>query len=401
MFLEPNNLAQYTPTQILESAAQGHVGLDHRFLHSLVDRRDEALPAVLGFAKRDRDSDAVDLTPELIALLRHWRTPEAVPCLIDYIWEDPEEIADEVIEALVEIGAPAIEPLIALRGELDNSAGEEIDFILDHVKAAAADPSTLEPFDIWAEYPEQADVPIELLSEDERTELLTHPVEAVRLAAAGSFFNRELSDVQKHKLLSAAQHDESAAVRGKCWEALLTATEDNTVVEAMLQRMRAGDVSSLECGGLLVGLSSEADRNEVRVAMNELYETTEGRAKALEAMWRSLHPSFREKFAKHLDDSDLEVRRSAVWGIGYYGIKTELDSLRKLFEDEDLRSDALFAYALAVPGEVSRGRMKGLLTRIEKDARGVSEMEEELVKTALDERLMLAGKEPFFAMQED
>jgi hypothetical protein len=114
-----------------------------------------------------------------------------------------------------------------------------------------------------------------------------------------------------------------------------------------------------------------------------------------------MHPSFRDYFPKHLDDADLEVRRGAVWGIGYYGIKSELEKIRKLFDDEDLRSDALFAYALAVPTEVSRGRMKGLLTRIEKDAHGLSEMEEELVKAALDERLLLAGKEPFFAQQED
>ena len=65
------------------------------------------------------------------------------------------------------------------------------------------------------------------------------------------------------------------------------------------------------------------------------------------------------------------------------------------------RSDALFAYALAVPAELSRGRMKGLLARVERDAHGLSEMEEELVKAALDERLMLAGKEPVFMQQED
>jgi hypothetical protein len=95
------------------------------------------------------------------------------------------------------------------------------------------------------------------------------------------------------------------------------------------------------------------------------------------------------------------VRRGAIWGVGYYGVRSEIDRLRKLFDHEELRSDALFAYALAIPAEVSRGRMKGLLARIEKDASGLSEMEEELVKAALDERLMLAGKEPVFLQQED
>ncbi len=97
----------------------------------------------------------------------------------------------------------------------------------------------------------------------------------------------------------------------------------------------------------------------------------------------------------------MEVQRGAIWGVGYYGIKTEMERLRKFFADEELRSDALFAYALVLPTDLSRGRMKGLLSRVEKDAKGLSEMEEELVKAALDERLMLAGKEPVFRDQED
>ena len=150
-----------------------------------------------------------------------------------------------------------------------------------------------------------------------------------------------------------------------------------------------------------MGLAPETDRNEVRAAIIEHYNRPGGRAKALEAMWRSMHVSFRDNFARHLQDEDLDIRRAAVWGVGYYGIRSELDKLRGLFEHEELRADALFAYALAVPGEVSPARMKSLLARIEKDANGLSEMEEELVKAALDERLLLAGKEPFFAQQED
>jgi hypothetical protein len=169
----------------------------------------------------------------------------------------------------------------------------------------------------------------------------------------------------------------------------------------MLKALRNSESSIEERGGLLVGLAPESDRNEVRIAIVDLYNSPGGRAKALEAMWRSLHPSFREYFAKHLEDPDLEVRRGAVWGVGYYGLKSELNRVRRLFDDEDLRSDALFAYALAIPTDVSHGRVKGLLARVEKDAHGLSEMEEELVKAALDERLILAGKEPFFSKQED
>jgi len=429
LFPDPTRLAEIPPAEVLEAAAKGHLGLDHRFLHSLIGRPAESLPPVLAFAERDLSREAVDLSPDFIALFRYWKTPDALPFFIRLIRESPEEIPDEVTEALVEIGAPALEPLLALYEELEKSQRSEVAFILanlgvrddrilkllrnrgeDDPEDAAflleiyEDPNRRrddEPFDIWSLYPAEADIPIESLDEDERAELLEHPVASVRAAAANTFFNRELSADLRDKLLQVAKHDESATVRARAWEALTSAAEDPEIVDAMLRAMRNPETPVEELAGLLVGLAPEADRNEVRSAMMRLYERPEGRAKALEAMWRSLHPSFREFFSKHLDDPDLEIRRGAVWGVGYYGLRSELDRLRKLFDDEGLRSDALFAYTLALPGDVSRGRMKALLSRIEKDARGLSEAEEELVKAALDERLMLAGKEPVFVQQED
>lgn len=451
---------------MLDAARCGHLGLDHRFLHALVDRYAEVLPALVVFGERDRTSDVVDLAPELIAFFRYGKTPAAIPFLIRYIKEDPEDVPDEVIEALVEIGQPALEPLLSLYDELEESASAEVAFVLAHLgihderilkilldrlgydlsdaalllgiygdpaakpalEAAAADlgPSDAElkneisdaiemfgkpasrgegdsrsAFNIWALYPERADLPVDLLDEDERTELLRHPVAEVRAAAANSFFNRELNREQREKLLDLAKHDSAVAVRARAWEALTDATADAEVIEGMLCALRNPELPVEERAGLAVGMAPEADRNEVRAAIRELYEIPAARAKALEAMWRSVHPSFRDYFVKHLEDADVEVRRGAVWGVGYYALRGELDRIRKLFDDEELRSDALFAYALALPSEISRGRVKSLLGRIEKDAHGLSEMEEELVKTALDERLMLAGKEPVFAQQED
>lgn len=466
MFLDPDKLCKSTPAEVLDAARLGHIGLDQRFLHALIDRCAEARPAVTAFAERDRSGDLVDLAPELITLFRYWKAPEAIPFLIDYIRVDAEHVPDEAIEALVEIGEPALEPLLWLYEELDESESAEVAFVLANLRirderilkilldrldydlsdaalllsmygdpaakpaleAAAAElkesehelkkeiaeaietidqaskkelpKSEEQSFDIWSLYPERADLPVDLLGEDERTELVEHPAAAVRAAAAHSFFNRELNGEQRKKLLNLAQRDSSPAVRARAWEALTGSTEDAEVMEAMLRALRS-ELTAEERGGLMVGLAAEADRNEVREAMLKLYEAPEGRAKALESMWRSVHPSFRDYFARHLDDVDVEVRRGAVWGIGYYGLRSELERVRKLFEDEDLRADALFAYALALPSEISRGRVKGLLARIEKDARGLSEAEEELVKTALDERLILAGKEPVFMGEED
>ncbi|HEY3939075.1 MAG TPA: hypothetical protein VGL97_16710 [Bryobacteraceae bacterium] len=458
MFFDPDRLLEATPAEVLEAAARGHLGLDHRFLHAILDRPAESLPAVVAFAERDRAEDPVDLASELIAFFHLWRAPESIPFQIGLIKEDPENVPDEVVVSLVEIGQPALEPLLALYGELDESESGEVAFILANLRIRdervlklllerleydlsdtlvllgiygdpAAKPAIEqapgeakeiadalemlsqpesqrerpepEPFDIWELYPRKEELPVDLLDEDERRELLAHPVAAVRAAAAHSFFNRPLSADQRQKLLKLAKEDESIEVRARSWEALIDATEDAQIVEGMLQALRTPELSVEEKGGLLVGLAPETDRNEVRDAMEELYAIPAGRAKALEAMWRSVHPSFRDHFAKHLNDADVEIRRAAVWGVGYYGLKSELDKVRKLFADEELRSDALFAYTLAIPAEVSRGRMKGLLARIEKDAQGLSEMEEELVKAALDERLLLAGKEPVFRQQED
>ena len=467
MFLDPTKLSEASPTEVLDAAANGHLGLDHRFLHALLDRED-GFSSVLAFAGRDRSEDAVDLAPELLALFRHWNRPEALPFLIAYVKEDPEEIPDEAVESLVAIGKPALEPLLALYGELEESASAEVAFILASLcirdervlkillermeydladtalllevygdpagipaieasaaelgkedkdlraellrvagvlrggdRIAASDPSHGDLFNIWDVYPEEADLPMDLIDEDERAELLQHPVASVRAASAASFFNQEINAELRKALLTLAVGDASPTVRAHAWEALTNATEDSEVMEAMLGALRKSDLPVEERGGLLVGLAPETDRNEVREAIASFYTVEEGRAKALEAMWRSMHPSFRDYFAKHLDDADLEVRRGAVWGVGYYGLKGELGNLRKLFDHEELRSDALFAYSLALPAEVSRGRMKGLLARIEKDATGLSEMEEQLVMAALDERLLLAGKEPFFAQGED
>jgi hypothetical protein len=294
---------------------------------------------------------------------------------------------------------PAIENaalLVSGDAELIKEAGNALELL-----GQPKEPVGEEPFDIWELYPEEDEPPLDLLDEDERRELLAHPVASMRAAAAHSFFNRQPDAPERKQLLKLAREDESAEVRARSWEALIDATEEPEVVDAMLRALRDARLPVEERGGLLVGMAPETDRAEVRQAVVDLYAIPEGRAKALEAMWRSVHPAFRDYFAKHLSDPDLEIRRGAIWGVGYYAIRSELDTLRQLFNDEDLRSDALFAYALAIPSDISRARMKGLFTRIEKGAHGLSEMEEELVKAALDERLLLAGKEPVFLAQED
>ncbi len=71
------------------------------------------------------------------------------------------------------------------------------------------------------------------------------------------------------------------------------------------------------------------------------------------------------------------------------------DKIAKFFDDDDLREDALFAYALAMPGETTRGRAKGMLRKSD-SITPLTHPEARLVAFAIDERLRLHGLEPVF-----
>jgi hypothetical protein len=95
--------------------------------------------------------------------------------------------------------------------------------------------------------------------------------------------------------------------------------------------------------------------------------------------------------------------RQALRGAGYFRLTGQIDKIASFFDREqpydELREDALFAYALAMPGETTRGRVKGMLRKIDQLA-GLSPSETELVMFALDERLRLHGLAPVFEADE-
>jgi hypothetical protein len=117
-------------------------------------------------------------------------------------------------------------------------------------------------------------------------------------------------------------------------------------------------------------------------------------------MARSLDRRFASYPARHLDDPDPEIKRQAIWGVGYLGLSSQAPRLTPFFDDDEFRVDALFAYALCVPGDTSRGRVQTLMNKIETAAGGFQTGEEKLVEVALDQRLMLHGKKPVFSSDE-
>lgn len=460
----PDQLHDVPVYDLLRAAARGTIGIDHRFLHAILDRpREQVIPDLVRFGNDDHAGDAVSLESDLISLFRHLKAPEALDFFIEGIRIDPEDVPDELVLGLIDIGPPALEALLKLHDELPEEAARETAFVLavlgvrdervlriitdllefdatealvlfqvyndpaarptleqfraevqddpellrltDIALAALGDPQPreTEPFDIWNEYPETSGPLFEALSEDDILDVLHGPVAAYRAEAIAVLRNRDLSPKLQKALLHLAKEDPEPAVRGRAWEVLgLNRREDDLQLGRRI-RTQALDpnVAAAERAGALIGCCFELDDPGLQKALKQLYEQEAVRARILEAMWRSLDRRYASYMEKHFTDPDPEIKRAAIWGVGYLNVSRLARKLEDLFEDEDYRADALFAYALAAPGETSRTRVHTLLKRIEDLAGGLGEDEASLVETALDERLAMHGFEPVFADQGD
>ncbi len=243
-----------------------------------------------------------------------------------------------------------------------------------------------------------------MLPDDERLDMLGSTDAIIRAGAAHSFFNAELSAAARTALLAVAKSDPDPEVRGRAWESLADAAQDTSIRDALVAVLSDPSKSIAERGGAAVGLHMVADRDDVRMGIEALYELNgKARAKALETMWRSLWPSYAKYFPPNLDDTRPEILRPALRGAGYFRLTRHADKIATFFDREEpysnLREDALFAYALAMPGETTRGRVRGMLRKLDGLA-GLTSYETELVEFALDERLRLSGLDPVFAAEE-
>ncbi len=280
---------------MLLAAARGRIGVDHRFLHAVLDRPAEALPALLRFVSEDYSAYPVNLEADLVSIFRFLRAPEALPFYLAVLREEPTDPYDDLVGAFADLGAAALEPLLDLYRLLDEDESAETAFILASLgvrderilaillerleydlidgsvslslyadpaslpairkllaEIPAADPHlrhalelsiadieapaetvVLEPFDIWEEIPESEPPDFDLLEEEDRIEALSNSSEEYRAAAAHSFFSREYSPVAKARLFELARHDASPEVRARCWESLLESAAEPEIREAM------------------------------------------------------------------------------------------------------------------------------------------------------------------------
>jgi hypothetical protein len=379
--------------------------IDDHLIQALLPLGERAVEGLLALYQELGEEQGSDVA-FLLAGLRI-RDPRVLTVLLDRLEFDAADGAFCLGLYGDAAARPALEKMLAEVSAEDAEAGLEEDELEREISHAleqidAPEPQYVpEPFDILAEYPERELPDVDVLTEPERLELLESPEAAVRAEAAYSFFNTELHPKARAALLAMATSDPDAAARGRAWASLADAAEDESIRKAMVAVLLDSGKSAEERGGAAVGLYGFAEDADARAGIEALYE--EGgtaRAKAMEAMWRSLYKPFAKYFAGHLDDKDTAILHQALRGAGYFRLTAQADKIAKYFEDDDFRDDALFAYALAVPGETTRGRARGILRKIDSITH-LLPGETRLVMFAIDERLRLHGLAPVFETEEE
>lgn len=255
-----------------------------------------------------------------------------------------------------------------------------------------------EPFDIYEHYPETAPPVFDVLEPEEMFDFLGHPDAEVRETVLESLANEELEPGQADRVLAVAESDPSPSVRAQAWQTIAPYAAEPGPFRTKLESVLHSDLADpVERAGAAVAVSGEELTEAVASLLEKFYADPTTRALALKGMWHSFDRRFEKFFSAHIEDNDRDVQRHAIWGVGYLGLRHETGRLQQLFEaDEEVRSHALFAYSLACPAEITRGRVKALFRKIEDLAGGLSEEEAELVASALDQRLAMHGLEPVF-----
>lgn len=300
-------------------------------------------------------------------------------------------------------GDPALKPdAEAALNALPRSAVEERKVLaecLESLGRDSKDEDLRQEIDILGQYPEEALPMFEQIKPQQALEFLEVEDARYRAEAAGSFLDEEYGDDVRARLMEVAQSDSSPEVRGAALRSLGERVEEPDVRALMLERLK--EVSDpKERRGLLVGLAGATQLAEVHAAIVEAYQREDLRAAAVEAMWRSLDARFAPYFAEALKSADLQVKRHGVQGVGAFRLELLANDLVPLFDDEDLREDALFAYAMAAPGKTNKKGVEKLFSEIEERAGGLTGSEEETVALALDRRLQSEGLKPVFFDEE-
>jgi hypothetical protein len=449
LILSPSQYSQVPTYELLRAAEQGFVGLDHRFLHAIVDDPEKSIPDLLryGLELEEGEERREDLGEDLVQIFRHLRTPRAIPYLLAYLRRNHLDATIPLICAFQEIGAPAVEPLLEFYREVGAEEDSDAAFLLGslgvrdprilqallerlktdpsdaaHCLSAYGDPVAIpairevmkevsegwlegslqscvteleepsprtedEPFDLWELYPDETDPRFDLLTRDETERFLDSPDPENRFAAVAVLGEEMVPTRLWDRLLKMAREDPDMRVRGECWEALMEGLDRSDIRKAMRACLADEAASDEERSGAISALAGrEGADAEVERAMLAFYERPATRAKALHAMAISQEERFEKYFRKHLEDPDTGICIQAMLGVGLLQLESEAPRLVPYFKDEDLREEALPCYTMCASAEPTRAGLRRLFKKIDELAGGLSMSEEFVVKDALNTR---------------
>ncbi len=461
MILQPSQLAGASVESLLQEAGRGRLGVDQRWLRAVVAQAETAPQALLAYGLNPPEDARVALDEDILNALAALPAADGMPFIVELLRQGYSEIPEAMVELAQRAGSAGIEALLALYREMDEESGGEVAFLLaglgirdsrvyslllerlefdmedgSMLLAMYGDPAGLEPLlklsaevgknreldfaieqlrvssgesyrpeiDFIGLYEEVSGPQFEVLDDEEIVEFACeHEEDSVRIEALDILEDLELPASVAPPLLELAQGNASIAVRAAAFRALGRLNQLEEVRQ--LAERTANDMdapAALRAAALIATLPDGLPGARVRELIAELLKHPDGRPDAVHAMWRSRQAAYSNQFGTLLDDPDLAVRRQAARGAGVCGDVTAVGKLRALLMDDDLRPDAIFAYALAIPTDVSPSRMRSLFSRIEKEAGGLNQDEATSVGIALDMRLEAAGKPPvFFAEDED
>ena len=463
MILSPTQYPDTSTAELLKAAAAGIVPFDQRLVKLLIERAPASVADIVKAAMNPDEEPRLDLGYDFFHILRQMRTPAALPFYITLLHQEDDQDPDEIYEALGELGPHAIEPLIdlyrkkgpkdganaafllaslrtpdprirtilterldidpwdtalclslysdpetkpaieatlaKLNPEKDAEAIKELKLALQEMDAKTA-PEPHPDYDAMPLFAEQGEPVFEVMELHELLAFLDSPEAMYRQQAVEQIGNEDLTPDLDRRILALAAKDPELSVRLAAWEALGTSPAKD-VRKAIREKAQDESANPRERAAALVAVTINEYNPEIHKLAEQLYEVPEARALALKAMWQTLKVAFAGYFPKHLNDPDPVIRRQAIWGVGYLGLGAQARELEEMFDDEDFRDHALFAYALCVPGEVNRASAKRTLRKIEELAGGLNQDELDAVESALDQRLQMNGHDPVFTPAEE
>jgi HEAT repeat protein len=460
MPLQPSQYPATPVEQLLVQAGLGRVGLDQRWIAALTARPTEAVPALVAYGLNPPEDSRLQLDSDILNLLAAMPVGDPMDYVVSLLRDGFSEIPESMHAIARRAGAKAVDSLITLYRELEEEASSEVAFLLaglglrderilaiilerlefdmedgamllglygDPAGIPALEKLSIElgknreldfaleqlrvgsgeifesEIDHLSEYPDTASPEFEVLEDDEIVEFATqHEDESVRLAALDVLEDLELPQSAVIPLIQLASGEDSVPVRAAAFRALARLNqieEVRALADATLEN--TSTPAAIRAASLITLLPESISATRLREHVENFLANPESRADAVHAMWRSREASYNTRFGALLEDPDLAVCRQAVRGAGVCGDVTAIGKLRDLMMDEDLRKDAIFAYAMAVPSDISASRVRSLYTRIEKEAGGLNRDEATSVGIALDMRLEAAGKDPVFFSSEE